>query len=106
MVFDGENEEQVSSEYIELFFEHLLKIPEMKGFEPLERFLELSDRKDFLKYLNALYKLPKQQNLKEMIHESGVAQTGVSAELLTFTKNATAFARLDHECLDEYGPLI
>jgi len=102
IVFDGENEEQVSKEYIELFFEHLLKIPEMRGFEPLEKFLEFGDRVDFLKYINRLFKIPKQEKLTEMFHTSGKAATTITADLITFEKNATAFARNDLEGLDEY----
>ena len=37
-----------------------------------------------------------------MYHQQGTANTCVNAELMTFVKNATAFARHDLECLDEY----
>ncbi len=103
VIFEGENEEQVCSHYIELFFEHLIKIPELRGFEPVEKFLELSERQDFLKYLNALYKANRQTVIKELVHSGGAVCTDVVPELITFSKNAGTFARLDRESLDEYG---
>ena len=89
------------TEYIDLFFAHLLKVPELKGFEVVEKFLELSNRKDFLKYLNTSYKLKKREDVKEMVHEAGRVRTEVTATLITFTKNAAAFAKTDRACLDE-----
>eukprot|EP01022_Parablepharisma_sp_SALTPOND_P027572 TRINITY_DN669_c0_g1_i4.p2 TRINITY_DN669_c0_g1~~TRINITY_DN669_c0_g1_i4.p2 ORF type:complete len:888 (-),score=115.93 TRINITY_DN669_c0_g1_i4:41-2704(-) len=41
-----------------------------------------------------------------MFHQSGTAPTGITADLITFTKNATAFARQDRESLDEYFTFI
>ena len=80
----------------------MFKLPEVRGFEPLEKFLSFSDRRDFLVYLNSLYKLKKQEDLHEMYHQSGTADTSINATLVTFVKNSTAFAKLDLECLDEY----
>lgn len=102
MLFEGEKEDQVCTEYIELFFKHLVKIPELKGFEVVEKFLELTDRKDFRKYLNEWYNSNKRMEIDEMIHQSGVVNVHVTADLMTFSKNASMFARQDRESLDKY----
>lgn len=101
MVFQGEKEDQVCSEYIELFFQHLLTIPEVRGFELVEKFLEFSDRRDFLKHLNTLYGSAREQDIREMYHKEGTVGTAVTGTLMTFAKNAAAFAKQDLECLDE-----
>ena len=75
-------------------------MPELKGFEVVEKFLELSDRKDFITYLNNLYKTSKQQELEEMVHQNGSANINLNADLITFSKNATSFAKHDREGLD------
>ncbi len=80
-----------------------MEVPELRGFEPVEKFLELSERQDFLKYLNALYKSDRQEVVKNMVHSGGAVNTDVTPELITFSKNATAFARQDREDLDEYA---
>ena len=102
IIFQGENEDQVCTEYIELFFKHLVKIPELKGFEVVEKFLEFTDRKDFLKYLNEWYSSNKTMEISEMIHEDGVVNVHVTSELMTFFKNTNVFARQDREALDKY----
>ncbi len=102
MLFEGEKEEQVCTEYIDLFFKHMVMMPELRGFEVVEKFLELSDRKDFLKYLNTWFKSNKNLEIEEMIHKSGSANIRISSELVTFCKNSTVFAKHDRDALDEY----
>jgi len=102
IIFNGEKEDQVCKEYIELFFKHLVKVPELKGFEIVEKFLELSDRKDFMIYLNRLYKTTKTLEINEMVHKSGIAKINVSSDVITFSKNAATFAKNDRESLDKY----
>jgi hypothetical protein len=79
-----------------------VQVREFRGFEVVEKFLELSDRQDFLTYLNRWYKGKKQEELKEMVHEGGQVKTNVTASLIIQAKNAAAFARQDREYLDEY----
>ena len=101
ILFAGEKEDQVCTEYIELFFKHLVKIPELKGFDVVEKFLELTDRKDFRRYLNEWYNSNKTMELTEMVHQSGMVNVHVSSDLITFSKNANMFARQDRESLDK-----
>lgn len=69
----------------------------------MQTFLELTNRKDFLLYLNRWYSTRKQEELEDMIHESGQAKLHLTPDLITFSKNAGAFAKKDREYLDEYS---
>lgn len=77
-------------------------LPELKTFEVVQAFLELTNRKEFLAYLNRWYSSKRQEKVEDMIHQAGKADTDVTPQLITFSKNAGAFAERDRECLDEY----